>query len=56
MARPDAYREANPGRYALMHFSAHAVANKESPLDSAIILSGPVTISSFTPGTSSIRH
>ena len=40
MARPEAYREAGPGQYSLMHFSAHAVANKESPLDSAIILSG----------------
>ena len=40
MARPDAYREVGPGKYSLMHFSAHALANKESPLDSAIILSG----------------
>jgi CHAT domain-containing protein len=40
VARPDAYREAGPGKYSLLHFSAHAVANKESPLDSAIILSG----------------
>jgi CHAT domain-containing protein len=40
MARPAAYQEAGPGRFSLMHFSAHAVANRESPLDSAIILSG----------------
>jgi CHAT domain-containing protein len=39
MARPSIYKTASPGRYALLHFSAHAVANKESPLDSAIILS-----------------
>lgn len=38
-AHPGAYREANPGRFALIHFSAHAVANRESPLDSAVILS-----------------
>ncbi len=39
LALPGAYRSANPGRYSLLHFSAHAVANRESPLDSAIILS-----------------
>ena len=39
-ARPGAYGAASPGNFSLMHFSAHAVANKESPLDSAIILSG----------------
>jgi len=38
-ARPGVYRTAAPGRFSLLHFSAHAVANKESPLDSAIILS-----------------
>jgi CHAT domain-containing protein len=38
-ARPDVYRTAEPGRFSLMHFSAHALANKESPLDSTIILS-----------------
>jgi len=38
-AHPDAYREANPGNFAFIHFSAHAVANRESPLDSAVILS-----------------
>jgi CHAT domain-containing protein len=39
-AQPRVYQEASPGRFALLHFSAHAIANKESPLDSAIILSG----------------
>lgn len=39
MARPGVYRQADPGRFSLLHFSTHAVANKESPLDSAIILS-----------------
>jgi CHAT domain-containing protein len=38
-AHPGAYKEASPGRFALIHFSAHAVANSESPLDSAVILS-----------------
>jgi CHAT domain-containing protein/Tfp pilus assembly protein PilF len=40
-ARPASYSEAQPGRYRLIHFSAHATANLESPLDSAVILSGP---------------
>ena len=39
LAVPEAYRAAGPGRFSLLHFSAHAVANRESPLDSAIILS-----------------
>lgn len=39
MARPDVYRTAGPGQFSLVHFSAHALANKDSPLDSAIILS-----------------
>ena len=38
-ARPGVYLEAQPGRFALLHFSAHGVANQQSPLDSAIILS-----------------
>jgi CHAT domain-containing protein/Tfp pilus assembly protein PilF len=40
-ATPAAYREAQPGRFAFVHFAAHATANAESPLDSAVILSGP---------------
>jgi CHAT domain-containing protein len=39
MAGPGVYRTASPDRFSILHFSAHAVANKESPLDSAIILS-----------------
>jgi CHAT domain-containing protein len=39
MAGPGIYRAASPDRFSILHFSAHAVANKESPLDSAIILS-----------------
>jgi CHAT domain-containing protein len=40
-ARPDAWREIEPGRFGFIHFSAHAAANSVDPLDSAVILSGP---------------
>jgi CHAT domain-containing protein len=38
-AVPGAYRDAGPERFAFVHFAAHAAANEESPLDSAIVLS-----------------
>ncbi len=38
-ARPGAYREAGPSGFTHIHFAAHAVPNKDSPLNSAIILS-----------------
>ncbi|MBZ5603187.1 MAG: CHAT domain-containing protein, partial [Acidobacteriia bacterium] len=38
-AYPAAYREASPARFSWIHFAAHAAANRESPLDSALILS-----------------
>ena len=38
-ANPQAYRTEHPGDYSLIHFAAHAVANAESPLNSAVILS-----------------
>jgi CHAT domain-containing protein len=38
-AYPDAYREARPGQFSWIHFAAHAAANQNSPLDSALILS-----------------
>lgn len=38
-ATPGAFRRARPERFSLIHFAAHAVANRESPLDSAVILS-----------------
>jgi CHAT domain-containing protein len=38
-ASPSAYRSADPGKYSIIHFAAHASANRESPLESAIILS-----------------
>jgi CHAT domain-containing protein len=39
-AVPGAYRNAQLDRYAMIHFTAHALANPQSPLDSAIMLSG----------------
>lgn len=38
-ARPEAYAEAKPGAYSVIHFAAHATANALSPLDSTIELS-----------------
>ena len=38
-AYPAAYRDADPARFAFIHFAAHATTNRESPLDSALILS-----------------
>lgn len=37
-ARPSAYSNAAPGRHTHIHFTAHAKADRESPLDSAVIL------------------
>src|SRR5262249_53696829 len=39
-ARPEAYAAAHPGRFRFIHFTAHAEANPQSPLNSAVILSG----------------
>ena len=39
-ATPEAYRAAGPGGFSAIHFTAHAVANRESPLDSAVLLTG----------------
>jgi CHAT domain-containing protein len=38
-ATPRRYREAMPEQFGVVHFTAHAAANAESPLDSAVILS-----------------
>ena len=38
-ATPELYRRTAANRFSLIHFSAHAIANNASPLDSAIILS-----------------
>lgn len=40
-ASPAAFKGAAPERFSIIHFTSHAVANTESPLDSAVILSGP---------------
>ncbi|MEN3337496.1 MAG: hypothetical protein V7647_1172 [Acidobacteriota bacterium] len=40
-ASPASYRASAPARFTFVHFTAHAAANLESPLDSAVILSGP---------------
>jgi CHAT domain-containing protein/Tfp pilus assembly protein PilF len=40
-ASPAAYRNVRPDRFSFVHFTAHAAANVESPLDSAVILAGP---------------
>jgi CHAT domain-containing protein len=37
-ATPDAYAEAKPADFAFVHFAAHATANRDSPLDSAVVL------------------
>jgi CHAT domain-containing protein len=38
-ANPSAYLTAAPGRFSLVHFAAHASANADAPLESAVILS-----------------
>jgi CHAT domain-containing protein len=38
-ATPAAYRESGPAQYAVIHFAAHAEANEEKPLESAVVLS-----------------
>ena len=38
-ATPGRYRDAMPEQFGVVHFTAHAAANAESPLDSAVILS-----------------
>jgi CHAT domain-containing protein len=38
-ATPAQYLGSEPGKFAIVHFTAHAEANAESPLDSAVILS-----------------
>jgi CHAT domain-containing protein len=40
-ASPAVYRAARPEQFALIHFTAHAEPNPVSPLDSAVVLSGP---------------
>lgn len=40
-ASPASYFAARPETFSVIHFAAHAAANRTSPLDSAVILSGP---------------
>lgn len=42
-ATPAAYHDAPLARFSMVHFTAHATANRESPLESAVVLSGPDT-------------
>ena len=39
-ATPQAFLAAAGGPYAAIHFTAHGVANRENPLESAVLLSG----------------
>ena len=41
-ATPDSYSRAAPGRFGFIHLAAHANVNSQNPLDSAVILAGPV--------------
>ncbi len=38
-ASPAGYQRSRPERFGLIHFDAHATANRDAPLDSAIVLS-----------------
>jgi CHAT domain-containing protein len=40
-ASPAAYKAAALDRFSVVHFTAHAAANLQSPLDSAVVLAGP---------------
>jgi hypothetical protein len=42
-ATPASYRDSSLDRFSMVHFTAHATANMESPLESAVVLSGPDT-------------
>ncbi|HZU27648.1 MAG TPA: CHAT domain-containing protein [Bryobacteraceae bacterium] len=39
-AKPEAYLRGDPQRFSIIHFVAHAVVNREEPLQSAVVLSG----------------
>jgi CHAT domain-containing protein/Tfp pilus assembly protein PilF len=42
-ATPASYRSSKPGRFAYLHFVAHGVASRRTPLDSAVILGRDAT-------------
>ncbi len=46
-ATPQRFLAADPGRFSLIHLSAHAVAVKENPLDSSIILTPESSTGNF---------
>jgi len=39
-ATPQSYLESHPEAFSDIHFTAHALANRESPLDSSVLLTG----------------
>lgn len=39
LAQPAVYRAASPEKFRVIHFAAHSLPNRQSPLDSALILS-----------------
>lgn len=38
-AKPSVYRASNPDQYSYIHFATHGISSRQSPLDSAVILS-----------------
>jgi len=38
-AEPSVYHSSNPQQFSVIHFAAHATANRERPMESAIVLS-----------------
>jgi CHAT domain-containing protein len=41
-ATPESYKSSNPQQYRFIHFVTHGIANEKAPMESAIVLSGPV--------------
>jgi CHAT domain-containing protein len=55
-ASPEAYTGNHPDRFDFIHFAAHAIANQNHPLDSAVILTGaPETFRLFARDVSNHR-
>jgi CHAT domain-containing protein len=54
-ATPGAWSAAQPGRFSLIHFAAHATANSEEPLESAIILSRDTALPGSNGAPSNFR-
>jgi CHAT domain-containing protein len=47
LAVPAAYAASDPGQFRYIHFVAHGTASRQSPLDSAVILSPPAEPEDF---------